>query len=52
VVVVIPPIGLKLRKRKALIVVNVIGRLVGAPSEQYQARQHASHDPKGFLDTA
>ena len=51
-VVVVPSIGFVLSERKALIVVDVIGRFVGTSGEQRQARQRASHRHKCFFDTA
>jgi hypothetical protein len=52
VIIVIPPIGFELSEGKALIVVDVIGRLVGAPSDHRQARKQTSQAQKGFFDTA
>jgi hypothetical protein len=51
-VVVVPSIGFVLRERKALIVIDVIGRFVGTSSEQCQARQRATHRYKCFFDSA
>ena len=52
VVVVIPTIGFELSEGKALLVVDVIGRLVGASSEQCQSSKHTSHDHEGFFNAA